>query len=921
MKNYKINRNKVISFIFYVLLAILLSLVVKSLANTVFTGLTLSYFKKFGLFIFTLVSLIFIRELFLYRKTVRQVINKYLQFVYYLMLLSMTFYLGSQNKIEWKIVILFALTITVVWILCSIEKIIENNNKQDEKSDLPIKSFNDLFPTRKKEFKRIYDFINNLDVYDPYALAISAAWGEGKTSFVNAIIEKLKAGDNEVIFVQPMILDTREKLLNYVFGQIEVILNQHEIYTGKGSPYQNYFNLLLKLVGNKNINNLANLFDIFPEDKQGDLRDFKEGLEGNLQNLIDQKKRIVIIIDDLDRVEQDTIYNTLTFIKEIVDLKGVIVLFIVDYEKIVSDRITIDYLEKFINTKFELSKIANEEIFNHYFKTLLPSYNNSYLIHEIKELEINFNHYINEITTSIEQWLESEKKKLEELQESKKEIDVQNKINRSTRIDKFNTEFIELKNKLSNPRFIKKIISGIRESFNFIENDLSLNNLNVFVENEEIKTNHLIFKLNIFKVLFKEMYEMIFDLGTIGDFVKKNNDNIIVKSFFRETKKEILLFENEQILRDMKYEFYNSLIYSDSISHEIFLKIKTEHEKILEKIDSKNEINIDQWDFISLTKLLTAINYAQGTKNVVGLNKWLKSFTDITVSLAKQNKITIGQVFELLGDSSRNALVKYPEYLEEISLFLSTSNIELLNKKEKNTSNYYLESIDLTLILDVKAQIQMICWLYKFGDTNFTLGSLKGAFDSVTSIKILNELLLEELLEVKVNDHPKDSIECFEDIFNSMKEKILNIHNKNKEILEAFKYYEEKIINFIQIYKLKNKIVVQLSAVPINSTNRFEIQDGTPTKVELLERIEQLYNYLGEEQNSIEYNHFRYFHSILNDIGWLNERILSKVDLKKLEHIFNALKLKNNGTEKFYDESSWYYCQIKLNEIKFKFVS
>ncbi|PET37395.1 hypothetical protein CN514_24390, partial [Bacillus sp. AFS001701] len=343
MENYKIDRKKIIGFIFYLLLVILLSIVLRSVAKTIFKGITWPFFVKLDLFLFSLMILIFIRELLYYRKTVNQVIRNFLQFIYFLLLLSLTFSLSFQSKTEWSLFIFLALI--VVWIFYSFEEVVEITNKQNEHSDLPISSYNELFPTRKKEFRRIYDFLNDLDVYNPYAIAINAAWGEGKTSFVNAIIGRLKTDSNEVIFIQPMILDTREKLLKYVFGQLENIMNDYEIYTGKGSPYQKYYNLLLKFAGNKNISNIANFFDVFPEDNIADLRDMKVELESNLQKLIELQKRIYIIIDDLDRVEEDTIYNTLTFIKEIVDIKGVTVLFIVDYDKIVSERISYTYLE------------------------------------------------------------------------------------------------------------------------------------------------------------------------------------------------------------------------------------------------------------------------------------------------------------------------------------------------------------------------------------------------------------------------------------------------------------------------------------------------------------------------------------------------------------------------------------------------
>lgn len=914
MENYKIDRKKIISFIFYLLLVVLLSLVIKNLTSTIFKDITLAFLSKLGLFLFSLMAIIFIRDLLNYRKTVNQVIRNFLQFFYYLLLMSLTFSIAFQNKIEISLFIFLALI--VVWIFYSFEEKLEIDTNQNEHSDLPIKSFNELFPTRKKEFIRIYNFISELDVYDPYALAISAAWGEGKTSFVNAIIEKLKIDSNEVIFVQPMIMETREKLLYYVFGQLENIMNNHEIYTGKGSPYQRYFNLLLKFVGNnKNINNLANFFDVFPEDKKADLRDTKEELEVNLQKLIEIKKRIIIIIDDLDRVEEETIYSTLTFIKEIVDLKGVIVLFIVDYDKILSERISTSYLEKFINTKFELKKIDKAEIFNYYFEILIPTYSNTFISNEIQGLKENYNDYLLEILTTIQNWIENEIKKLNE----NKELETQQKLVDRSKLEELNESFLDLTDKLCNPRYIKKIVSGIRESFNFIKLDLLNTNSNIFLENEEIKINHLIFKINIFKVVFREVYKKIVLSGRIEDFINDNSD-IFVQSFFKETKKDFLILENEQIIRDMKYNFYNSLIYSDSISNEIFSKIKTENERLLERIDSKEEIDTEQWDIINLKKMYTAINYSAESVDIQVLTKRINTFTDITLALATQKKINLVQIFELLSKSSSNILIKYPIYLEKILKYISTPNVEFLNAKEKTTSEYYIKEIELPIIFDIMGHMQIICWLYMFEDEKFTYGNLKDSFNDVTSLKGLNELLVIHFKGLNENDHPKNSIECFIEIYKILREKIFLIHKNNTDILESFGYYNEKVERFINIYILMNKLSDQLSKVPIISTNRFEIQSGITSEKEILNKIDQLYNYLEESQDLVEYNHFSYFQSILNDIGWLNKPILDEENYKKIEQSYNILKIKFNKNITLFDFNRWYYCQIKFAEVKKKFV-
>ena len=91
--------------------------------------------------------------------------------------------------------------------------------------------------------------------------------------------------------------------------------------------------MLLKFLDYKTITSFTNFFNIFPDNQKQELREAKVALEKSIQRFATNNKRIYIIIDDLDRVEKETIYGTLTFIKEIVDLKKVTVLFLVDYKK------------------------------------------------------------------------------------------------------------------------------------------------------------------------------------------------------------------------------------------------------------------------------------------------------------------------------------------------------------------------------------------------------------------------------------------------------------------------------------------------------------------------------------------------------------------------------------------------------------
>ena len=60
-----------------------------------------------------------------------------------------------------------------------------------EESDVPVDCYDNLFPTRRKELDRVYVYLKGIKTSDPYAIAISAGWGEGKTSIIT-VLQKIK---------------------------------------------------------------------------------------------------------------------------------------------------------------------------------------------------------------------------------------------------------------------------------------------------------------------------------------------------------------------------------------------------------------------------------------------------------------------------------------------------------------------------------------------------------------------------------------------------------------------------------------------------------------------------------------------------------------------------------------------------------
>ncbi|MEC3525525.1 KAP family P-loop NTPase fold protein [Bacillus paranthracis] len=897
---WEVKSKYIIDFIFYVSLVLILGQAIKLINNKAVVNVLASYWGV-AVVIFLLMTALFLKEWFYYSNTLEQIVQNYCKAIFMLLLSILFTQVVVNVNFIWVLNVIISLFF--VWsILNSGVKKDSKKTKFNEVADIPVNYYEDLFPTRKKELERILDYLNNIGTEDPYAIAISAGWGEGKTSLISVLQKKIEEKNNAIIYIQPMILDTREKLLNYVFGQLEKVLISNKIYTGKGSPYKKYFDLLLKFVDYKTITSFSGFFDVFSENKKQDLRELKLELEKNIEKLANKNQRIYIIVDDLDRVEKETIYSTLTFIKEIVDLKKVTVVFLVDYKNIISEDITVEYLEKFINQKFELSKIHSDELFNYYIKELIPKYKTDIINDKIEILKLKFNEYIYIIKDYFEKEIESTDKKIKE----------GNIENNSVEIKRLEARLDEFQYKISNPRYVKKIVLNIKETLNFLEASLINKRDDLYSQNNGIEISELIFKFNTFKVLFKGDYDEILKYGDIRNFLL-NNEEKFINPFLRE-KEELSFFETKGIMAELKYDFYNSLIFSGEIAEEIFLKIKSQNERLLEELDL-NDFSMDSLNFERVKEYLAAINH---TTDGEMLQKRIELFTQMVQKAIEENKIAIHQVFELLNKPQRNILIKSPYFFKEINKTLQTTENVFSDNKVQEVARYYLKDMEWILISTITMSLRQLLNVYYLSNQDITLASLKNKLENIGNLKDLN-VFLYKLLDIENKGCSDDSIECFEQIFNTIKEGI-KLHQELDEMaLEGCHYFESCIHDVIEVYRLRIEILKWIDNLLLSTDKRFENDGSLPTLKEALLQIDDLYSYLLRENGEKNYDIFRFFHIALNNLGSLvqyNKGEMEEIYLVKLREILICLNEYFKVNDDVYAEESWQYCKIRLAEIE-----
>ncbi|EGT4145609.1 AAA family ATPase, partial [Clostridium perfringens] len=237
-------------------------------------------------------------------------------------------------------------------------EIFDQKNKKittNKMKEYVCESYDELFPTRKNQADILIDYIDSFNKNDiRFTLLINGKWGTGKTSLIKAIENKVK--DRYImIFIQPMIFDKRELLIKYFCERLREVLEKEMIYTGKGSNLESYLVSLLNLV-NKKVN--IGLKDISIDKKSKDFREIKKNLQKDIK-VCTKNKRIIVIVDDFDRVGIKIKKEVLMFIRELIDFDGIDTVLLMEYSKLLDEKngLTKEYLDKYIDKRIELSSV------------------------------------------------------------------------------------------------------------------------------------------------------------------------------------------------------------------------------------------------------------------------------------------------------------------------------------------------------------------------------------------------------------------------------------------------------------------------------------------------------------------------------------------------------------------------------------
>jgi len=260
-------------------------------------------------------------------------------------------------------------------------------------SDKPIDSKSDDLLNRKGFAKLLAQTIVKLDNTDTFTVGLFGKWGCGKTSLVNMTLEEvetLQAGKTReeqivVVHFEPWNFTDTDQLLNQFFVRManEFQKRGDKELTKIGKAMEKYaeaFGFLgfIPAIGTSwaSVGKWSILHIGKAMQKGLDKRDVLKQKEQVIQLLKDQKSRILVVLDDIDRLSDEQIRYIFQLITSVARFPNTTYLLVFDKEIVVKALKDVqsgngeDYLEKVIQIPIQIPDIRRTDLRNVLFNRL-----------------------------------------------------------------------------------------------------------------------------------------------------------------------------------------------------------------------------------------------------------------------------------------------------------------------------------------------------------------------------------------------------------------------------------------------------------------------------------------------------------------------------------------------------------------------
>ena len=219
--------------------------------------------------------------------------------------------------------------------------------------------------------ERVANVIKNMKVKESIVFAIYGKWGSGKTTFLNFIISYLE-DINSVTIVKfnPWWFSGKEDLIRQFFHNLKLTLDKSIKLKEIAKALEPYIEALGE------VPKFGWIFKVVSRFKKASQKSIVEAKEEIIKQLTTIDGKIVVLMDDIDRLTAKEIRELFTIVKSIADFPNTVYILAVDKEVVVRALEKVqegkgeDYLEKIVQVPIELPLVDKISIRKMLFEEL-----------------------------------------------------------------------------------------------------------------------------------------------------------------------------------------------------------------------------------------------------------------------------------------------------------------------------------------------------------------------------------------------------------------------------------------------------------------------------------------------------------------------------------------------------------------------
>ncbi|EAC9043646.1 hypothetical protein KV61_10300, partial [Listeria monocytogenes] len=238
-------------------------------------------------------------------------------------------------------------------------KDIYDNNLGNVDKDLYVSEIDVTYDLLNREIftNQLYEIVSNLNSQNRFVISLEGAWGSGKTTILNILSKKLEGRKDLIILdeFEPWLFTNQEMLLKNML---------EELLKNSGLGYSSMkIDKFIQQVSNATLNSPRYEFlnVLFSTNDSTGIKNVKNDIEELLSST---GKKVIYIIDNLDRIESENVLLILNLIMNVLDIKNIIFILSFDRNQMTSimneNGITNEYLKKIIQMNVVVPMIDKE---------------------------------------------------------------------------------------------------------------------------------------------------------------------------------------------------------------------------------------------------------------------------------------------------------------------------------------------------------------------------------------------------------------------------------------------------------------------------------------------------------------------------------------------------------------------------------